>query len=147
MVLPQARCTKHLGKMHDAGATAGYCPTHRQFNFPKFGICALTTAGNAVVQDVAVTQYGMALHLPTWAAKDIEQLKLTADAKMRTAYRMFPAAVRQLHTWRLLTPAYNAVGAIGRQVRQRCLQSCAAASTETATLVYSRVGLHNTMYK
>ena len=100
----------------------------------------LPAAGNAVIQNVAVTQYGMALHLPTWAARDVERLKLTADAKMRTAYRMFPAAMRQLHAWRLLTPAYNAVGAIGRQVRQRCLQqSCAAASTEIATLAYSRL--------
>ena len=91
-------------------------------------MCALPIAGNAVVQDVAVAQYGMALHLPTWAAKDIERLKLAADAKMRTAYRMFPAAVRQLHAWRLLTPAYNAVGALGRQVTVLWLHSCSAKS-------------------
>ena len=71
------------------------------------------------MQDIAAAQYGMAPHLPTWAAKDIERLKLTADAKMRTAYRLFPAAVRQLHAWRLLTPAYKAVGALGVQV-SRC---------------------------
>ena len=69
-----------------------------------------------MVQDVAVTQYGVATHLPTWAFNDIEQLKLAADAKMRTVYRMFPSSMRQLHAWRLLTPAYNAVGALGRQV-------------------------------
>jgi hypothetical protein len=73
-------------------------------------------AGNYVVQDIATAQYGMAQHLPTWAAKDIERLKLTADAKMRTVYRLFPAVVRQMHAWRLLTPVYNAVGALGIQV-------------------------------
>ena len=69
------------------------------------------------MQNIAAAQYGMAPHLPTWAEKDIERLKLTADAKMRTAYRLFPAAVRQLHAWRMLTPVYKAVGALGVQVR------------------------------
>ena len=126
---PQARCTKHFGESQDANAVcscAGYRPTRRQFNSPELGVCALPIAGNAVVQNVAVTQYGMALHLPSWAAADIERLKLAADAKMRTAYRLFPAAVRQLHAWRLLTPAYNAVGALGRQVTLHWLQSCSA---------------------
>jgi hypothetical protein len=66
----------------------------------------------------------MAVHLPTWAARDVERLKLTADAKMRTVYRMFPSAMRQLHAKRLLTPAYNAIGALGRKVSLRWLQSC-----------------------
>jgi hypothetical protein len=79
--------------------------------------CLCAAAGNAVVQGVAVTQYGTAVHLPTWAARDVESLKLAADAKMRMAYRLFPSAVHRLHAWRLLTPLYNAVGALGRQVR------------------------------
>jgi hypothetical protein len=79
-------------------------------------------AGNFVVQDIATAQYGTSPHLPTWAAKDIERLKLAADAKMRTAYRLFPAVVRQLHTWRLLTPAYKAVGALGVQVSRWVLR-------------------------
>jgi hypothetical protein len=76
----------------------------------------LPLAGNYVVQDIAAAQYGLAPHLPSWTARDIERLKLAADAKMRTVYRLFPAVVRQLHAWRLLTPAYNAVGALGVQV-------------------------------
>ena len=92
-------------------------------------------AGNYVVQDIAAAQYCMAPHLPTWAARDIERLKLTADAKMRTAFRLFPAVVRQLHAWRLLTPAYKAFGALGIQV-SRCILCCfhAAASWQAAAL-------------
>jgi hypothetical protein len=79
----------------------------------------------------------MAPHLHTWAAKDIERLKLTADAKMRTTYRMFPAAVRQLHAWRLLTPAYKAFGALGVQV-SKCMQGHDAGSilAALATHIY-----------
>ena len=103
-----------------------------KLSLSEHGLCASSFTGNAVVQDVAVTQYGVATHLPTWAFKDIEQLKLAADAKMRTACRMVPAAVRQLHAWRLLTPAYNAVGALGRQVtlhsRSNALQICAGCA-------------------
>ena len=75
------------------------------------------------MQDIATAQYGISPHLPTWAARDIERLKLAADAKMRTAYRLFPTAVRQLHAWRLLTPAYKAFGTLGVQVN-KCVLLC-----------------------
>ena len=88
-------------------------------------------AGNYVVQDIAAAQYCMAPHLPTWAARDIERLKLTADAKMRTVYRLFPAAVRQLHAWRLLTPAYKGFGALGIQVSKCMLPCCQLAGATT----------------
>ena len=96
---------------------------------PKHHPLCAAPAGNYVVQDVATAQYGMAPHLPTWAAKDIERLKLAADAKMRTAYRTFPAVVRQLHAWRLLTPAHKAFGALGVQVNRRELQGDHTGST------------------
>ena len=90
--------------------------------------------GNVIVDGIAATQYGTAKHLPTWEAKDVERLKLAADAKMRMAYRMFPALTRRLHAWRLLTPLYNAVGALGRQVRVCCCQIDAEAHMLRVTI-------------
>jgi hypothetical protein len=96
-------------------------------------------AGNFVVQGIAAAQYGVSPHLPTWAARDVERLKLAADAKMRTAYRAFPAVARQLHAWRLLTPAYNAVGALGVQVSICVSRGCSAGTVNAALAAHAAV--------
>jgi hypothetical protein len=111
-------CSAHPFKRHTPPTCSAACRAPGWQLNTMNTTTAFVRAGNVLVDGIAATQYGMAAHLPAWEAADIERLKLAADAKMRMAYRLFPSATRQLHAWRLLTPLYNAVGALGRQVRQ-----------------------------
>lgn len=70
-------------------------------------------AGNAVVDGVVASNFGVDAHLPV---QDTFAVKHAAGAKMRLAHRAAPWLLRLLHSWRLLTPLHHGISAIGKQV-------------------------------